>query len=271
MINVFTIATDVYIKYIPTLKKSLCNFMPEGEQIRFILIADTQCVDCDIYYHICNLPYPFNTYHKIDYIIDCIKTFNIDRSEYFVYVDADTCFRKMSDDFWNTTFKNIMSTNKLCFTRSPWKFHDFLDNENINSSIHCKECYINTNDYKRHNWVQTSFFMGPISKLMGDFFNKWIEIITNCTKQHRITPVIPYIFDQSVINKIISIDYNKYIIDDFIFNAYAVDFVNNEDYLITDFSDKNLKTCDNRYELNKFSNIFLFQKFNTDIKESKRL
>jgi len=266
MINIFTIATDVYGQYMSTLKKSLINFNPQ-DQIRFILVADNPYIDCDIYYHICNLPYPFNAYHKIDYIIDCIKEFDINQNEYFIYVDADTCFRKMSEQFWNNTFALLVNSNKLCFANSPWKFTN-ITYENDKAKKRCFDVYVSN---KTIRWVQTSFFMGPINKLFGKFYNEWNKIITNCTKNHRSNPMVPYIFDQSVINKILSLNYNDYIIDDFIFNGYNMNLIYSDEYLTNDFSDRNLVTCENTYSLNNYPNIFLFQKFNTELKSSKRL
>lgn len=266
MINIFTIATDVYGQYLPTLKKSLANFNPQ-EQIRFILLADKPYIDYDIYYHICNLQYPFNTFHKVDYIIDCINEFDIDKNEYFIYVDADTCFRKMPEQFWNNTFSSIMNSDKLCFACSPWKFTNILF-ENDLSKDSCPEAYVSN---KPIQWIQASFFMGPINKLFDKFYNEWNKIITNCIKNHRDYPVLPHMFDQSVINKILSLNYDDYIIDDFIFNGYGMNLLYNDEYLISDFSDKNLINCKCTYSLNDYPNIFLFQKFNNEIKLSKRL
>lgn len=269
MINIFTIATDIYKVYIPILKKSLSNFTPKNEQIRFILISDKMCCNCDIYYHICNLPYPFNTYHKLDYIIDCINENHINKSDYFIYVDADTYFRKMPDDFWNITFKELINTHKLCFANSPWKYTAIPKIENNFTEFHCQEVYVKNLNTKT-NWIQASFFMGPIYAIYGEFYNKWNEIITNCTKNHRQYPVIPYIYDQSVINKIISLNYSKYIIDDFIFNAYDIDVIHNNEYITNDLKSYNLITANNSYSLNNYEKIFLIQKFNQELK-TKRL
>ena len=267
MVNIFTVATDIYKKYIDVLYKSLVNVYPNEEK-RFILIADKPCCDCDIYYHICNLPYPFNTYHKIEYIADCINSYNIHKDEKFIFVDADSCFRIMPSDFWST-FDKFIDTNKLIFTKSPWQNTDIPNIENNHHKDYCHELYIDNLNPKL--WTQTSFFAGKINKFL-DLSLVYFEYVTNCTKLHRHVPCMPYMSDQTIMNKIISLNYSDYIIDDFIYNGYEFSFVDNDEYLRNDFRNKEYCNCGKTYELNKYHPyIFIIQKFNNDIKSSKRL
>lgn len=268
MLNLFTIATDMYNQYIPFLVKSLENLKLD---FRFILMSDKD-IQYEgeseyIYYHIANLPYPFILYHKIDYIYDCINYNNIPLTDSFMFVDADTIFRKMPDVFWKNIDK-MLSTDMLYFPRSPFYIDGIPEWENYNNKGNC--CYIEDIDIKKY--VQTSLFFGSIKQLEW-LYNECYNLVTRMTKDDRRNPRVPYIFDQSIVNKLISIKENekRFVIEDFIFNAYNVDVIHDSDFVNKTFNDISYKYKDVDYFINDHPQIFVLQKFNREIKDDKRL
>jgi len=135
-IYVFTIATDMYKGYIPFLEASLANLSPLSKvfDVELILISDIDCISetPHKYLHICNMPYPFNAYHKFDYIHDAISFLNLEEDGYFIYVDADSIFRKMEVDFYEKTIPQLLCNNTLTLARSPWRFTKIIQYENDN-------------------------------------------------------------------------------------------------------------------------------------------
>ena len=113
-------------------------------------------------------------------------------------------------------------------------------------------------------------FMGSIKKF-EEIYPLTYDLTTRHTKEDRKHPSIPYIFDQSIINKIANTNKEHFSFEDLIFNLYDSVSLDDKDFLKTSYKEKNLVSCNNTYRLNNFNNIFVIQKFNQEIKKAKRL
>ena len=270
-IYIFTIATDIYKGYIPFLEASLANLSPLSKvfDVELILISDRDCISetPHKYLHICNMPYPFNTYHKFDYIHDAISFLNLQDDAYFIYVDADSIFRKMEPNFYTRTLPNLLDNGKITLARSPWRLTSVTRNENYG----CKgtPSYIERLD-SRNNYAQASMFMGSIKKF-EEVYPLIYGLMTSHIKERREHPSLPLMFDQSIINKVANTHNEFFSFDDLIFNIYEDLSLEEKEFLKTSYKEKNLVKCNKTYHMNKYSNIFVIQKFNQGIKKEKRL
>ena len=268
-INIFIIATNKYNEYLTYLYPTLENLFPMLEK-HIYLIGDKNIpytLNDNIkynYFHITNLPYPFITYNKLIYICDCIKEYNINKDEYFIYIDADSYILQMNEEYW-LKLLTIIEDNKICFAISPWAPRKNIgyecgnwENENNTKSA----SYImnkNLNDY-----VQTSLFFGKINSFI-DFTNKTLKYMISDSNNK----IIPYIYDQSLINKVIFDDHYYCNKNYYILNFY--DNININEMYENVISHITLYIHDKLINYNDHKDtIFCVQKFNQYIKESQK-
>lgn len=265
-INIFVVSTGIYNTYINTFIKSIDNFKKYWNgDIKTILISDIANPNFDINYHIPQLPYSLILLGRIHYIKDILNMYSIDENEIIMNIDVDSVFRKMSKTF-DCILENYINTNKMCFARSPHIYDHVVENEN---TFHIRELHIYNNFDK---YTQSSLYFSKISAF-NKFYEQYVKLEKtymysgNSNSKHKI----PIMHDQTIINKIVLDNINDYVINDFIFNGYQFDFINTDDYLTDDFTDKDYTCANETYHLNNYTDIFIIQKFNNDIKQPIRL
>lgn len=267
-LNIFILSTGCYNQYLDFLYPTLNRLFPMLEKNIYLISDINKPYNLNNtikynYYHICDLPYPFITYFKANYIIDCIKQFNINKNEYFIFLDVDSIILEKQNEFWNNLL-NIINKYKLCFAISPWKGSGYAENKKNKESI---TYILNTN---LDIYIQSSLFFGIIS-YFNDILIKYNQYISIDSKNK----IIPFLNEQSIFNKLIIDDKLQCICDYYILNYYkniTIKNLNNiEDNLINNSYYDNMKyhnDCLIKYK--EYINIFCVQKFNPYIKDNKR-
>lgn len=270
-LHIITVSTDIYNLFIPNMIKSLKNLLKlkeYGYDMNFLLISDDSSslanwpyssndITCE-HMHTCNFPYPFNSYLKFHIIKDAIDYLHYNDDDKFIFVDADSIFRKCKSDFYDR-LHSMLSMDKLHFALHPWRINDPFNSENSKNRYSCT--YIANYDVKKY--VQASFVMGSLRllKTLTSNMEHWFK---ESYKERRI----PYLIDQSVVNKVIDEDSSFCEFDYFI---YTHDFfkIQGADKYIDKYI-SNISTCGDSYHIDNYPNIFVFQKYDP-IKEEKRL
>lgn len=272
---IVTSASDVYKEYIPTFIESIRNLewmTSYGFEIHVVLMTDEDFETNSKYplykIHIPNLPYSLFAMTKTDFCFDALMQCKINNEDYFIWADIDTYFRYLTDNK-KLTLIEYFKQDKVCFARTPWCFIEGIRNENEQ----CK----NTNWYIENldtctQWVQNSLFFSKFASYKEFYKEHWM-IVQNNVNNLNGCPVIPFMHDQTSTNKVISFDYSKYIIGDFVFNGYEDIYspINNPEVLNKTFDDQTYISANSGYDLSKFSTIFAIQKFNSEIKKTKRI
>lgn len=273
---VVSLASDVYKQYIPAFVKSVKNLKwieNKGYEIYVVMMLDEDCeIETEfpvIKLHIPNLPYSSMALTKTDFVFDAIAQAKASDDDSFMFFDIDSYVIKMNEDKQARIFE-LLTGEKVCFTRTPWRFEKtpYLENfKNIGTYWFIKDMSI-------ENYVQNSFFFGTV-KAYKQFYKKYWMTVNSRMNPHKGQPVIPYMHDQSMTNKVVSLDYSNYVIDDFVFNGYDDKFSptshpENLDNRFDDQTYENEKATKN-YVLNDCPNIFVIQKFDKEIKKTKRI
>lgn len=292
MIHIFTIMTSVYTDYFNGQYRTMRYLFPNHKKT-YTLISDIKPTNFDYLYgenletrfvKIMDLPYPLVPLCKTMYMVNNLPE-NASDDDIFIFVDADTKFLKMSDEFYDSLYEK-MKSHDFVFALNPWcnQFNDLFGADSEKSWWYAtgnKSCIEFMNDdaaYASHFelnessvWCQTSFFAGKIGKLkeidkdirqlMTQDLNH--EDFIHKTKSKFIVRHLPIAFEESYINKIIneclnpSTDTALYnydiLIDDYIIN-YNLSF---RSFTINFFQEK-------------YPNIFLLQKYNMSKKMKKR-
>jgi hypothetical protein len=262
-LHLITESTGVYNNYLPFLVKTIDNFYP-GVEKTFNLISDKE-YRIDIqehkdytisnYYHICNLPYPYVTYFKTQYICDLIKQFGYSDEDYFLFCDADSHFLEMPNGYYD----NLFNDDKLHYAISPWTWGGwdiayFENIPNAGKSITYIEG-LNTSNFPNYN--QASLFFCRI----GEFKNI-NKVLMNYVANDATRKVIPFINDQSLFNKYIYDNPDNVVAGNYICNSYGY---NGEDDNYYACGDADCNPPDRVKD-----EIFCVQKFRQDIKKDKR-
>lgn len=264
-IHVFTIATGIYSLYLPYLAKSLNNIYPTMEKT-FNVISDCEfrlCLSDEIYNeykesnycHIANLPYPFVTYFKTQFVCDMIMEKKYSLDDYFIFCDADSYFIKKEGGY----YEKIFTDGKLHCAISPWiddENRDIVKEETINNK-NSKSYFGEVDKYSFPNYIQASLFFGKIEKLLE--VNKYImSIIASDKNGYANMGYIPTMADQTLLNKYVYENPNEVITEHYISNSYWWDGESNDHFSGNITYDK--------YK----DEVFCIQKFKGELKSQKR-
>lgn len=266
-IGIVYLATSVYTVYFNNFISTAQNIFPEDHKT-VIFISDkgdeldnTTINGMDIHVkHIDDLPFPLIPLLKLNYVVNALKDYNFD---YILYFDADTILFDMSIELANN-LKSIMDDGKLIISRHPnYLYHpDLYYNEefivkNPNSSAYVEDDIINDNK----TYLISSFFGGTY-----DVLQKYNKIIYNMIgKDLSNIRSIPQFFDEAYFNKI-NVEENLRNHQDTI---YVDNFITVTPYY---FGDEFNRSSNYIWENNfpEYKNIFINQKYDTDIKNSKK-
>ena len=256
MLNIFILATGCYCEYLKYLYPTLKYLFPSLQKTIYLISdKDVKYEYNNIkykYFHITDLPYPFINYNKVNYICDCIKEFNIDENDYFIYLDADSIILEMPNKYWDDLIY-IINENKICFSLNPWGY--IIDEHNEENKYSCT--YLKHLE-NRNKFIQFSMFFGLIYKLFD--LQQKMNYYINLDSQNK---VISKLYDESVINKIIIDDnYECYL------NNYMITYFKNLNE--NNQLDKLEETINVISYKDKKDIIFCVQKFNYYIKSCKK-
>lgn len=262
-IHIFTVSTGVYNQYIDYQAKSLDNIYP-GVEKTWNLISDKEYhlnlnehkdYTESNYYHISDLPYPFITYFKTQYVRDMIKKHNFNNDDMLLFCDVDSYFIDKGADY----YKNIFNDDKLHFATSPWM--DFPHSDIVvNETKHNRFSKSYFGKYTKQSfpqYVQSSIFFGRIDKFI-EMNNVIMRIIGEDAGGFSEIGIIPTLADQSLMNKYIHDNPDKIISEYYISDSYEWDVVSDDYFVGNPSYNKHQDT------------IFCIQKFKGELKSKKR-
>lgn len=270
---IITVATDVYKAYLKNLCYSLKNIIPMkmlGYDLHFLLLTDDDNALQDVMkydefdylvHHIVNLPYPWNTGFKFHVMDDCIKRMKLDPDAHFIFVDVDSLFRKMNEHFYER-LDSLLDEDVARFAWHPWRIYDpgKFNYEQTNNSKSCT--YIEPSKYVNERFVQASFMMGSL-KHIDELVTKLDVWFRKMYAERRI----PYLGEQSIINKILSEDLTYAKVDPYIFSHYKIAMDNTQTFV--DNFQNGLSSCNDTFFINNYQNMFVFQKYDATMKTKR--
>lgn len=248
-IDIFTLVTGPYTAFFEKFLKSLHNFFPDNKKIVHIssdgldeyngkcFIEDK--IEKIIVNHIVDLPFPLipiqKTYMQINYGKN---------TRYIFYFDIDTVFLEQSKETWEFLFEKINEDN-IIFSKHP--HHDscpenvpYLVEYNAESKAYIPE------DYNGH--IISSFWGGKTNEVL-----KMDKYVNDKLKYDlRIIRYLPAFVDENYINRIIW-ETKKGMCKDLHFYCAEHFITIPESNFIVDTP-----------------HIFLLQKYDTSIKNSKK-
>ncbi len=254
MIYIFTIATNIYSKYLDTYIDTLINIFPNQEK-KLVLISDKNFYSDKIEvfnYHIPDSNYAICTLQKYIFIYDSIQFLNLSltNNDRILFTDVDVYFAKKSKQYWDELYSKLFY-NDISLSIFPWNYN------NTNK-------YIKMEAYKTNSIALPQKFEFNVISAGFLFCNLyWLEQIynkintlmkydlANIENNCRIIPNLP---EQEYLNKVIQenlINYNTIWIDYFIVLDY--------DYYLSNFN----------ISLNEFleqNSCCFIIKYNSDIK-----
>ena len=261
-IHIFYLATDLYINFadiffssvhrcFPNIHKNICFFSDKKYEYNY----NNDYIDSYENILITNLPYPYNVLFKINYMCEYIKNNNINNDDLFLFFDANTyILNNVKDELYNNIYNKLLEYDFIMLT-SPWQCGNFENNNQHGEYFKIKNLHYVTYDYS-----QTSFFGGKISKLLElyEIYNEELENI--CAFEE-----IPNMYDQTMLNKIIS-EHFKFYNKLFSLNIYYdFDELNSMDITLSNIYNK-IKNDDlycYKYSYDSLVNdCFMIQKFN---------
>lgn len=200
-IDIFYIATGVYLSYFDNFIATIKYFFPESEKYVHV-ITDTNLattydipnvhIDINV---IINLPYPLVALLKTTYI----KHFMTDDMEYVFYFDADTIFLNKDKVYWDNLKENIEQGN-IIMPLHP--IHDHTPHYIVDNNT--SEAYLPIENFKAA--IISSFYGGKASevKKLIDMVNYMVKRDLNREENDVYYHYIPAFFDEDYINKIVN-------------------------------------------------------------------
>lgn len=219
-------------------------------------------------YHIVNSVYPIVIFNKFLYVFDTYKVFNYDLSDKFIFVDVDSLFVKESN--YDDIISDILNYDMI-FSLSPWVCHPlstiYYRNYNISINENPKKWSAGyRKNVSKNNFIQSSFLISDgisLCKLNNVIYNYASFDLNNNVRGRYIPEYIEQVYvnkflDEQLNNNNIIIPDCKIKVDNYISNDYNNDYQNNfqsfKKVILEELSDK----------------VFVTQKYNTKLKESKR-
>ena len=276
-IHIITVSTGIYNNFLKDFVNSVFKVLvPKLSKfdIDLVIISDDNYIHENKQYnnkiknyHIVNTIYPLVTFNKFLYIFDTYKVFNYDLSDKFIFVDVDSLFVKESN--YDDIISDILNYDMI-FSLSPWVCHPLaIKHRNYNISIaeNPKEGSAGyRKNVSKNNFIQSSFLISDgisLCKLNDVIYNYASFDLNNNIKERYI----PEMNEQAYINKFLDEQLNnnniiipdcKIKVDNYICDDYNNNYQNNfqlfKKEILEELSDK----------------VFVSQKYNTDIKNSKR-
>lgn len=250
-IDVFTIATGEYKRYVEKFLESLENLFPENKK-RVHLASDglteynngtfpeKNIVNIEVT-HIVDMAFPLIPAQKTYLQKEC----NREECKYIFYFDIDTIFMGMTDEKWEFIFKKIDEGN-IVMSRHPHydspeqKLTWNLVEENMESNAYIPEEY--------DEYVISSFWCGKTENVL-----KMCDMVNEKLRRDLLLPrYVPRFIDENYINNII----------------WLVKIGSVKDLKF--YESEHLVTLPNKHFTVDTPHIFLLQKYDNSIKNSKK-
>lgn len=266
-IGIFYIATSVYVNYFENFLVSIHNLFPNDEK-ELIVLSDglSEYNDKKIngvnikVIEILDYPYPIITANKVKTVAYYMKKLNL---EYAMYVDADTICLEQSNELWEN-LKSKIKAGKFIMSYHPHYLYT-PNREFGNPFIVDMKYSVGYMDKKLVNdnkcYIITSFFLGRYDEIKkyGDLIYK---MLGEDLKNIRWMPVYP---DEAYFNRI----YVNETIENEMDNIQLDKYITINPYIFGDFPERdNGDIYKNNFP--EFDTIFLNQKYNVLLKESKK-
>lgn len=269
-LGVFFLATSVYKEYFENFKESLKNLFPNDFEKHLIIMSDgleeydnTKIGNFDVHrVEVIDYPYPLVPMNKFQMVSKYMKDYDLD---YAMFFDADSIILEKDDKFWKSLRAKLLSGRMLCSGHPHYLYQPERDMfEPFVISREDSVGYMDPKVLNEHrSYIITSFFAGD-KNVIDKYAKKIYSMIGQDLSNIRW---MPHYVDEAYLNTIyvndVILGNDKDILKEKYITINPYEFGDYPERDNGDIHKNNFPEYDNT--------IFINQKYNTELKNKKKL